>query len=359
MSSDKTTPDNYDPTRLAAAYAKYSTSNPISAKLHQDSLACMPGGNTRTVLYANPFPLTITSASGKFLTSADGRTYTDLLGEYSAGVFGHSNPLIKEALSKTLETGWSYGAEGIPEKVLARKVTERFSKGGMDMVRFTNSGTEASTMAISTAIVYTGRKKVLVFSNAYHGATLMFPLELCRWMHSRSSDQAPWTTVNIPHDFVVAPFNNISETRDIVDALPKESLAAIIFETIQGSGGCRPALPEFVTFLRETATDLGALLIVDEVMTSRLGPSGSLATMNVKADLMTLGKWVAGGMSFGGFGGRKDIMEMYNPSRSGKGPIHPGTFNNNVFSMAAGVVALDIFNAEKVVELNRRGDPIA
>ncbi len=343
---------------LAQAHAGFAAANPQSARLHAGAAAHMPGGNTRTVLYARPFPLTAASAGGKHITSVDGRRYVDFLGEYSAGLFGHSHPQIKAALAGVLENGWSLGAESLAEKELARKLTARFGASGLQLVRFTNSGTEANTMALAAALVWTGRRKIVVFSNAYHGATLMFPLAVCRWMHAGGGGAPPCTTVNLPHDFVVAPYNNVAETRAILDALAPASVAAIVVDAVQGSAGCRPALPAFVRFLRDAATRLGALLVVDEVMTSRLAPGGVLSTFDgVQADLLTLGKWVAGGMSFGAFGGRRDIMALFDPGRAGgKGPMHPGTFNNNAFSMAAGVAALDVFHPARVAALNRLGD---
>jgi glutamate-1-semialdehyde 2,1-aminomutase len=349
---------SYVASALAAAQASYSAANPISARAHREATGHMPGGNTRTTLYAHPFPLAFTSGAGKTLTTADGRTYVDFLGEYSAGLFGHSHPRIAEAITTVVESGWNFGGEGLNEKKLAAKVTGRFAAGGVDLVRFTNSGTEANTLAIGTAIHWTGgRKKVLVFSNAYHGSTLFFSMDLCRWVHSGAAGPCPPPLAsNLPHDFVTAPFNNVAETKAIVDSLPKDSLAAVLVEVVQGSSGCRPATPEFLAYLRDAATSSGALLVVDEVMTSRLGPSGASATLGLKADLMTLGKWIGGGMTFGAFGGRRDIMEMYDPSRGVDTLWHPGTFNNNTFTMAAGCAGLDIYDEPTVVEFNARGD---
>jgi glutamate-1-semialdehyde 2,1-aminomutase len=347
--------EQYVSSAMAEAHAAYLSDNPISAKAHVDATDYMPGGNTRTSLHVQPFPLCIKSGAGKTLTSADGHTYTDFLGEYSAGLFGHSNPRIQDALIEVIKSGWNYGGQTLYEKELARRITTRFAKGGMDLVRFTNSGTEANMMAIGTAIAWTGRKKILVFSNGYHGGTLIFTMGICKRSHSNTSTTPP-LNMNLPHDFVTAPFNNLTETGAIVDGLPKDSLAAILIEPVQGSSGCRPALPEFLTYLRETCDRLGALFIADEIMTSRLGPSGYIETLDIKADLMTLGKWIGGGMSFGAFGGRRDIMEMFDPSRSTNGLMHAGTFNNNVFTMSAGAVALDIYNKQKVEEFNTRGD---
>lgn len=353
----------YITSAVAKAHAKFLTKNPISAKAHKDATRYMPGGNTRTSLYSQPFPMAVESGAGNTLTSADGHKYTDFLGEYSAGLFGHSHPRIAEAVVAALKGGWNFGAESMKENELARRVVERFAPAGMELVRFTNSGTEAATMAIATAIAWLNngdgsgpKRKVLVFSNAYHGGTLAFPMAVCEWAHTNSSAPCPWTLANLPHDFVMAPFNNIAETQAIVDGLPTDSLAAILIEPVQGSGGCRPATPEFLTFLRNTADRTGAVLIIDEVMSSRLGPSGSLATQGLQADLLILGKWIGGGMSFGAFGGRKEIMDILDPARGVKGMMHAGTFNNNAFTMSAGLTALDIFTPDKVAELNTRAD---
>lgn len=139
------------------------------------------------------------------------------------------------------------------EKELARKATARFSEGGMDLIRFTNSGTEANTTVLGAAIAWTGgRKKVFVLSNGYHGSAIISPTDLCRWIHFQLSNLPPFTSMNLPRDFVVAAFNNLAQAKAIVHALPKDSLAAIMVEPVQGAAGFRPALPEFMKYLRET-----------------------------------------------------------------------------------------------------------
>jgi glutamate-1-semialdehyde 2,1-aminomutase len=171
----------YIASAVTDAHATYLTKNPISAKAHANAAEHLPGGNTRTVLFSQPFPLVIISSAGNTLTSADGHNYIDFLGEFSAGLFGHSNPLISKAVTNTLKSGWNFGGENMYEKELARKVTARFSEGGMDLIRFTTSGTEANTTVLGAAVAWTvGRKKVLVLSNGYHGSTIIFPMDLCR-----------------------------------------------------------------------------------------------------------------------------------------------------------------------------------
>ncbi|EED16131.1 acetylornithine aminotransferase, putative [Talaromyces stipitatus ATCC 10500] len=339
---------DYLAAQLAESHRAYIERNPKSRIAYENSFAYLPGGNTRTVIHADPFPLTFASGEGSTLTSVDGHKYVDLLGEFSAGIFGHSNPRIANAITDAMTRGWNYGGTCTYEKELASKVCERFGPSGLQLVRFTNSGTEANTMAIATAQNVTGKKKILVFSSGYHGGTLVFPLAVMK-----GETVAP---MNLPHDFVYAPYNNISETREILDHLPQDSLAAILVEPIQGSGGCRPADRRFLNFLRTEADERKALLIMDEVMASRLGYSGYSAEMNIRADIMTLGKYLGGGMTIGAFGGRRDIMELFDPTKSKL--FHPGTYNNNVFSMAAGITGLDIYDASEVDRLNNLGEKL-
>jgi glutamate-1-semialdehyde 2,1-aminomutase len=198
-------------------------------------------------------------------------------------------------------------------------------------------------MAIATAIAFTNRKKVLVFRNAYHGGTLSFPSTLKA------------TNVNLPHEFVLAPYNDIHGTHSIVSSLPRDSLAAILVEPIQGSGGCIVGNKDFLQYLNTTAHSLGALFIVDEVMTSRLSYHGLSSELGLQPDLVTLGKWIGGGMTFGAFGGRRDgPMTMFDP----RGGVlsHAGTFNNNIITMAAGCAGMDIYTEIEVQRLNALGE---
>lgn len=360
---------------LKDAHARYTLRNPASQEAYKDGCTYLAGGNTRSVLHASPFPLTFISGHGSTLTSLDGDTYTDFLGEYSAGIFGHSNGRIAETVAATMTHGWNFGGLTTHEKRLAHGVSQRF---GLDRVRFTNSGTEANTMALAAALAFVQarsgtatKKKVLVFSNAYHGGTLAFPMKLIKETRRRRLEEmgrrgagdeegaaTPLPTTNLPHDFVFAPYNNVDETISIVDGLlssgTTSSLAAILVEPVQGSGGCRPASIEFLKYLREVADIHSALLIADEVMTSRLAFGGiCMERTGIRPDLMTLGKWIGGGMSFGAFGGRRDVMEQFNPV---SGTLsHAGTFNNNVLSMAAGNVGLEICTQERLRDLSSLG----
>lgn len=177
----------------------------------------------------------------------------------------------------------------------------------------------------------------MAFENSYHGGTIGF-----------TSTPNP---TNIPHDFVVSRFNDIEYTKGFLS----EDIAAIIVEPMQGAGGLIPATREFLQFLRDSATRIGALLIFDEIVTSRLHINGLQGYHNVYPDLTTLGKYIGGGSSFGAFGGRSDIMETLDPR---KGVAHSGTYNNNVYSMAAGIAGCKILTEEKIAGLNALGDKL-
>jgi glutamate-1-semialdehyde 2,1-aminomutase len=325
---------------LNEAKEAYVTANPGSLARYVEATAVMPGGNTRTVLHYAPFALAMARARGCRLWDADGREYIDFLGEYTAGLYGHSHPVIRAAVDAALDGGISFGASNMTEARFARAVCDRF---GLERVRFTNSGTEANLLAISLARIYTGRKKVLVFDGGYHGAVFGF-----------AGGGSP---INAPFDYVLAPYNDVAATKALIAANGPD-LALVILEPMLGGGGCIAASTEFLHMLRAEATRVGALLVLDEVMTSRLAPGGLQSVVGVKPDLTTFGKYIGGGMSFGAFGGRGDVMDLFDPRRSDALP-HAGTFNNNVLTMSAGLAGLtQVYTPDAAMALNARGDAL-
>ena len=178
----------------ASAEEAYISRNPTSQAIYKSAIECLPGGNTRTVLYYAPFPLSITHAHGAQLHDADGHTYVDMLGEYTAGLYGHSEPSITAAIKTAVDKGLSFGSQHEDEVRLAEAVKARFP--AIDLLRFTNSGTEATLMALSAAKVFTGRKKILVFSGGYHGGAFSF----------KGGESSP---VNAPHEYLIARYNSL------------------------------------------------------------------------------------------------------------------------------------------------------
>ena len=327
---------------LEAAYAEAEESfrarNPNSAAANQRAAEVMPGGNTRTVLHYAPYPLAFAKGEGAHLIDADGHRLVDFLGEYTAGLYGHDNSVIQNAIETAVRDGIVLGGPNLMEARLARAVVDRFP--ALELVRFTNSGTEANLMAIGAARAFTGRSKVMAMQGGYHGGVLYFA--------------AP-SPVNAPFDVTLVPYNDADAARDAIRAAGS-ALACVIVEPMMGSSGCIPASAEFLGALREATAETGALLIFDEVMTSRLAPGGRHGALGITPDLLTLGKYLGGGVSFGAFGGRADIMSGFDPN-SGSAWPHAGTFNNNIMTMTAGLAGLtQLYTPEACIALNAMGD---
>src|SRR5216684_4148803 len=291
---------------LAEVRQAYIAGNPKSFARHQEACEAMPGGNTRTTLHNAPFPLTVVRGEGCRLWDADGHEYIDVLGEYTAGIYGHSHPVIRAAIDKALNHGWNYAGRNPHEARLAQLIVDRMPS--IDLVRFTNSGTEGNVMALAGARVFAQRNgrpkatKVMVFHGGYHGGVLYFV--------------TGGSPVNMPYEYVVAPYNDIDGTKALL-----------------ASHGA-------------------------EVMTSRLSPGGLQKKLGVIPDMTTLGKYIGGGMSFGAFGGRRDIMKLFDPTKPDSLP-HAGTFNNNALTMAAGAAGYgEVYTPAAAKALNERGEKI-
>lgn len=326
-------------TRLADAEERYVAANPESRRLHERRKLVMPGGNTRTTIHQPPFPLTIVRGEGARIVDADGHEYVDFLGEYTAGLYGHSHPVIVDAIRDALADGIVLGAPNRYETALAEAICERFPS--VDLVRFTNSGTEANLLALSLARAVTGKPAVLVFGGAYHGGILLFG-------HGISP-------LNPPFEWIVGEYNDADGATQLV-AEHAGRLAAVIVEPLQGAAGVIPGEPEFLRALREATNEHGVLLVFDEVMTSRLSRGGAQELFGVDPDLTTMAKFVGGGLSFGAFGGRAELMSRFDPSRP-DALQHGGTFNNDVLTMAAGAAGLTrVLTDDEIARLNDLGD---
>ena len=323
---------------VAEARERYRSARPNSAALHAKAREVMPGGNTRSVLSYGPFPTAMDRGADCRLWDIDGHEYLDLCGEYTAGLFGHSEPRILAALHAALARGLNLAAVGHGEADLARLLIDRFRS--LDMVRFTNSGTEANLMAITAARAFTQRAEIMVFRGGYHGGVLTFPIT------------GP-NAVTVPFPTVMADYNDIQGAVALIEEHAAD-LAAVIVEPMLGSGGCIVGQPDFLVALRETTRATDTVLIFDEVMTSRMSAGGLQERLGIVPDMTTLGKYMAGGMSFGAFGGRADIMAQFAAALP-----HAGTFNNNVLSMAGGAVALgEIFTPSCAEALFQRGQTL-
>lgn len=306
---------------LGAARARYVAANPKSQSLFEAARDVMPGANTRSVLHFDPFPVTIVKGEGARIWDADGHGYSDFLGEYTAGLYGHDNAIISDAIRRALASGITLGGPNLVEAKLARLMCERFP--AVERMRFCNSGTEANILAIGAARAFTGRSDILVVDRSYHGGVLTFAGE---------------SPLNLPFPIHRMTYNDTDAAIDQIRRLGKR-LAAVLVEPMMGAGGGIPATREFLQGLRDATRETGALLIFDEVMTSRLTAGGLHGYHGIRPDIVSFGKYLGGGLTFGAFGGRADILERFDPTKAGAWP-HAGTFNNNVLTMAAGFAGL-------------------
>lgn len=324
---------------LKEAKAAYAAARPASRRVHERAVQHLPGGNTRTGIFADPFPVAWVRGEGVRLWDEDAHCCVDFLGEATAGIYGHNHPVIRQAVETQLGQGWNFGGHTALEGEMAAVLGARFPS--LERVRFCNSGTEANMFAVQTARVMTGRPAVLGFAGCYHGGLLTFT--------------AAENPLNVPIPVVVAPYNDLEGAAAMIDA-HADQLAAVIVEPMIGGGGCIPASPEFLRMLRERTERHGMVLIFDEVMTSRLGPGGLQGEYGIRPDLTSLGKYIGGGMTAGAFGGRAELMERYDPRQPA--PLqHSGTYNNNVFSLRAGLAGLtQVYTAEAAVALSARGE---
>ncbi|KGO46765.1 Tetrapyrrole biosynthesis, glutamate-1-semialdehyde aminotransferase [Penicillium expansum] len=326
---------------LHDAVTQFIERHPESRRLHKLSLESLPGGNTRTLLHTAPFPVFMRKGEGSELWDEDGNKYFDLVGELSAGLFGHSHPTLQKVLTDTIQNvGLNLGATNIYEQRYASLLCERFK---LERVRFTNSGTEANIHCLAAARKFTNRRKIIVFRGAYHGSVLSFGDSIAE----NNIDQADW---------ILLQYN---DSKGVQEAFSQNSdIAAVILEGIQGSGGFISASPELLRTIREESEKAGALMILDEVMTSRLALGGLKETLEVKPDLITLGKYLGGGLPFGAFGGRQDIMDVFNPLTPGA-LVHSGTFQNNTLMLHSGYAGLsEVYTAKVIQSFNAQGDDL-
>jgi glutamate-1-semialdehyde 2,1-aminomutase len=301
-----------------------------------------------------PHPFYTVKAQGSRLVDADGNEYVDFwLGHYAL-ILGHSPPKIMAEVKRQIERGTHYGTSHELEIALAEKVVKLVPSA--EMVRFTNSGTEALMYTIRLARSYTKREKIAKFEGGWHGGYDALHVAVKPPLDVPESNGLTEGTLK---DTVVLPFNDIDATEK---AIQKEKLAAVVVEPMLGAGGCIPAEKEFLKALRELCSENGALLVFDEVITGfRLAPGGAQQFFNVLPDITVLGKILGGGFPVGAIAARREIMEIMDPLiyERPKFSFHGGTFCANPVTMTAGLATLETLEDGKIIsELNKRGEKL-
>ncbi|GAB4539802.1 MAG: glutamate-1-semialdehyde 2,1-aminomutase [Anaerolineae bacterium] len=290
-------------------------------------------------------PLFIERGQGPYLFDADGNRYIDYVLSWGPLILGHAHPRVAEALKGAVDRGTSYGAPTALETELAELVCEMVPSARM--VRFVNSGTEATMSALRLARAFTGRDKIIKFEGCYHGHADMLLVQAGSGVATLGLPDSPGVPAGAAQDTLVAPFNDLSAVERLFEANP-DQVAGVIVEPVAGNMGVVPPVEGFLAGLRELTRRYGALLIFDEVMTGfRVALGGAQALYGVTPDLTTLGKVIGGGLPVGAYAGRRDIMETVAPV----GPMYQaGTLSGNPLAMTAGIETLKVLREPGVFD---------
>ena len=309
-----------------------------SEKLFKEACELIPGGvnsPVRACLGVGADPLFIASAKGSHVITVDGQEMIDFVESWGPMLLGHSHPEVTKAVVEAAGKGTSYGAPCPAEVELARMVVDAFP--GMDMVRMVNSGTEATMSALRLARGATGRDKLIKFEGCYHGHSDCMLVNAGSSALAGGHPSSSGVPVGAARDTLTAQFNDLASVQALLEANRGE-VAAVIVEPVAANMGVVGPAPGFLQGLRELCDQHGALLIFDEVITGfRLAPGGAQEYFGVKADLVTYGKIIGGGMPVGAYGGSRALMEHVAPC----GPVYQaGTLSGNPVAMAAGLAQL-------------------
>jgi glutamate-1-semialdehyde 2,1-aminomutase len=309
-----------------------------SAELFERAKGVLPGGvnsPVRAFRAVGGTPFFVARAKGARLTDVDGRDYIDYVGSWGPLLLGHAHPDVAAAIGAAVERGWSYGAPCEAEVDLAELVRQRMPS--IEMVRFVNSGTEATMAAVRLARAATKRDVILKFEGCYHGHADAFLVKAGSGVATLGLPDSPGVPAALAALTVTVPFNDGAAVSDVFRQRGRE-IAAVIVEPYVGNAGYIPPDPAFHPLLRSLCDGAGALLIFDEVMTGfRVASGGAQQRLGVRPDLTTLGKIIGGGMPVGAYGGRADLMRMIAP----EGPVYQaGTLSGNPVAMAAGLATL-------------------
>ena len=330
-----------------------------SAELTEIAKQSMPGGDTRSTAWFPPYPLFVAQGRGPYFTDVDGNRYIELLNNYTSLIHGHAHPAVVEAIREQLSRGASFAAPHENTLRLSQMICERVPS--IERVRFTNSGTEAVMMATRVARAFTGRPLIAKVEGGYHGTWDDVQLSVAPPMDEAGPANRPLAIPDSPgltpgaiESTVLIPYNDLEGTTAILESVG-DRLAAVIVEPMNGAGGMVPAEQGYLKGLRELTRRLGALLVLDEVITFRLSPGGAQSVYRVEPDLTTIGKIIGGGLAVGAFGGRGDVMDLCDPNRPGAIP-HYGTFNGNPATMVGGIATLELLTPDEYDRLNALGD---
>jgi glutamate-1-semialdehyde 2,1-aminomutase len=316
-----------------------------SIKLFAEAQTLFPGGvnsPVRAFRAVGGQPLFIERGAGPYLYDVDGNRYIDYVLSWGPLITGHAHPKVVEAIQRAAQKGTSFGAPSPLEIELAKSVTSFMPN--IEMIRFVNSGTEATMSALRLARAYTRRDKIIKFEGCYHGHADMLLVQAGSGVATLGLPDSPGVPAAVAADTLVASYNNLDSVEELFKKYP-EQIAGIIVEPVAGNMGVVPPVQGFLEGLRAITSREGSILIFDEVMTGfRVHLGGAQTLYNIKPDLTTLGKVIGGGLPVGAYGGKKEIMQMVAPV----GPMYQaGTLSGNPLAMSAGIAALSLIREDE------------
>jgi glutamate-1-semialdehyde 2,1-aminomutase len=314
------------------------TTYPKSQELYDQAVKLMPGGvnsPVRAFGAVGGTPLFIERGEGAYIYDADGNRYIDYVLSWGPLILGHAHPSVVRVLQDAAAKGTSYGAPNAHEIELAALVQDMMPT--IELVRFVNSGTEATMSALRLARAYTGRERIIKFAGNYHGHADMLLVDAGSGVATLGLPNSPGVPAGAVSGTLSARYNDLDSVRDLFVRFP-DTIAAVIVEPVAGNMGMIPPAEGFLQGLRTLTAEFGALLIFDEVMTGfRVHPGGAQTLYNITPDLTALGKVIGGGLPVGAYGGKREIMEMVAPV----GPMYQaGTLSGNPLAMVAGIETL-------------------
>ena len=339
--------------------ARYRERSAGSRARHLEAQRYLPGGETRSSIWYAPYPTYMVAGEGAWLWDCDGNRYVDFLNNFTSLIHGHAQPDIVEEAADQLTRGTVFGAASEPQVALAKLLIERVPS--IDLLRFTNSGTEATMLMMRAARAFTGRDIIVKMDGGYHGSHDFAEVNVSADVRSTAEPAARIEERGVPdavlNAVMVAPFNDLAA----LEALLRNNhqrIAGIVVEPMPNAGGMVPPAPGYLRGLRELADRFGLLLLFDEIVTLRLSSGGLQAAEDVMPDMTALAKIIGGGFPVGAFGGRADIMSQFD--MGGLGVLsHSGTFNGNTITMTAGLAAMKRLDQAAIERVNELGDRLA
>jgi glutamate-1-semialdehyde 2,1-aminomutase len=335
---------------------QYLGRTPRSRAHCQVAKTVLPGGDTRRSVYFDPYPTYIEQGEGCTIHDADGNRYLDFNNNYTSLIHGHAHPAVVEAVQAQVAKGTVYGSPATCQVELARMLCERIPS--VERVRFCNSGTEATMMAMRLARAYSGKDVIVKMDGGYHGTHDFAEVNITASAEPEARPplrkESRGTPDCILEAMMVVPFNDPDAVEETLSAY-NHRIAAVIVEPMMNAGGLVAARPGYLAGLRKLADKYGVLLIFDEVVTFRMSLGGWQLLDGVMPDITTLGKIIGGGFPVGALGGRAEIMELFNPTRPDS-IKHSGTFNGNSITMVAGIATLKHYGQSEIDRVNRLGE---